>query len=156
MLDCLTILGCCDSFQEPFDDWKDVVVLMRRSSAAGLVCALCVVGLVLLPQTAALACECNDARAIAWQQQHHTGGVIGFLRDGRTGNEAGAASVGVALIGLVTCCGIKARRNRKRLLTTSHHWVSLHAARRAATLSFVHGGHSRDDSSSRSLPPPGR
>jgi hypothetical protein len=62
----------------------------------------------------------------------------------------------VALIGLVTCCGIKARRNRKRLLTTTHHSVSLRAARRAARLSFGHSGHSRDDSLPASIPPPGR
>jgi hypothetical protein len=118
---------------------------MRWSSARILVCALCLIGLVLLPQTAALACVCNDAHAIWWQQQHHSGGVIGFLRDGRRGSEAGAALVAVALIGLVSGCVIKARRNRKALLTTTDHLGRRRSAGDAATPSFRLGGHIRDD-----------
>jgi hypothetical protein len=124
---------------------------MRWSSARILVCALCLVGLVLLPQTTALACVCNDAHAIWWQQQHHSGGVIGFLRDGDRGSEAGAALVAVALIGLVGGCIVRARRNRKAVITTDNS-ESLRTAGDPATPAFRLGRHIREDPLPASIP----
>ena len=70
---------------------------------------------IVLSQSPALACECTDAHAIWWQEQHHTGGVVGALGIGAGGSSTAglvlASVAGAAAIGLA----VMARRNHRRL-----------------------------------------